>query len=658
MVTKSHSFAFALAFLMLVNDRGLSQSPSGGPNQSPIQSPIQPPSQQYQTAIESAVESISGSLIRFETIGGLERVDGEIIQTGPSTGLVVTADGYAISAAINFAHQPTAIFARTMDGEKLMATIVAHDFSRNLVLLKLDSSHEFPIPPTVSRKQLSVGQTVIAVGRASDRSTPNLSTGIISATHRIWGKAIQTDAKISAVNFGGPLLDLKGWVAGILVPLSPDTDDVTGGSEWYDSGIGFAVPLDEVLMRIDELKAGKNLRSGLLGVTLEGSDIYADPAVVAYCPGSTPAWESGLRAGDQIVAINDQPILRTAQLKHAIGPLMENDIVTVDIMRDEKQLDFKFKLIGELDPYQPTAIGILATDHADPTGVGVRYVFPEAQSNQIGIEPGDLIVAADGKKIAIQSDLRKIIALKNKGEILPIKAIRDGETISLDVQIQNQNADLPIELSAGPEKTCRPEDLKIEPVIVSDASNKCFALIPPKSNESPTVMVWVPEPGQIEAEKFLQPWRIPAAEKNLILLVPQSSESDRWHPDEVEFVTKALANLLKKHSIESPRICVGGQGAGGALASLIVESRRDLFRGLIMLDAGFAQRVELKTSPVQPLLVFAGATTVFQPTKKFEKLVERLTNLNLPHLIDTKTSAESPGWIETITSWAITIDRL
>jgi len=71
--------------------------------------------------------------------------------------------------------------------------------------------------------------------------------GILSATNRIWGKAVQTDAKISPGNYGGPLIDIRGNVIGILVPLSPQGQGEVAGAEWYDSGIGFAVPLNDML---------------------------------------------------------------------------------------------------------------------------------------------------------------------------------------------------------------------------------------------------------------------------------------------------------------------------------------------------------------------------------------------------------------------------
>src|SRR5262249_59547133 len=75
----------------------------------------------------------------------------------------------------------------------------------------------------------------------------SVSYGIISALGRVWGKAIQTDAKISPINYGGPLVDVTGRVQGILIPASPRGEDVTAGFEWYDSGIGFAIPMGDVM---------------------------------------------------------------------------------------------------------------------------------------------------------------------------------------------------------------------------------------------------------------------------------------------------------------------------------------------------------------------------------------------------------------------------
>ena len=139
--------------------------------------------------------------------------------------------------------------------------------------------------------------------------------GIVSATHRIWGKAIQTDAKISPANYGGPLVDIRGRVLGVLVPLSPQPHAARGetsevaGAEWYDSGIGFAVPLDEILPRLPAMREGKDQHPGLLGVSLKTGDIYSLPAEIAASQAGSPAYKAGLRAGDTIVEIGPKQVL-------------------------------------------------------------------------------------------------------------------------------------------------------------------------------------------------------------------------------------------------------------------------------------------------------------------------------------------------------------
>ena len=310
-------------------------------------------------AIQSAVDSVAPSVIRFETIGGTTRVEGAIVANGPATGLVISEDGFVLSASFHFAHKPASILAKLPNGKTASAEIVGRDLSRKIVLLKVRTETKFTVPQFAKTDSVSVGQTVIAIGRVFDSANTNVSTGIVSAMNRVWDRAIQTDAKISPANFGGPLTGLDGKVIGVLVPMSPDDDSELAGTEWYDSGIGFAVPISNILERLEQLKSGKTLRPGLLGVSIKGSDVYADPAVVGFCGGSSPAWKAGVRADDEIVEINGRKITRQSEMKHALGALYENDEVDIVVKRDGKTIPMKVKLAGEIESYQPVAIGAL-----------------------------------------------------------------------------------------------------------------------------------------------------------------------------------------------------------------------------------------------------------------------------------------------------------
>ena len=239
-------------------------------------------------ATKAAIAKVAPSVVQIETSGGTELIStgprGQQVRkgVGPTTGLVVATDGYIISSAFNFANKPTAIFV-TVPGhkERYVAKIVATDQTRMLTLLKIEAT-ALTVPVAVPKKDMRVGQWALALGRALDRpedrglsQPPSVSVGILSALNRIWGKAVQTDAKVSPANYGGPLVDISGRVQGVLVPASPRAAGETAGLEWYDSGIGFAIPLEDINAVLPRLREGRDLKPGILGIQMQGGDMAA-----------------------------------------------------------------------------------------------------------------------------------------------------------------------------------------------------------------------------------------------------------------------------------------------------------------------------------------------------------------------------------------------
>src|SRR5690606_9400360 len=188
------------------------------------------------------------------------------------------------------------------------AKVIAKDHSRMLVLLKVNTESQLPTPAPVPAKEMRVGQWSIALGRTFAGDMPNVSVGIVSALDRIFGRALQTDAKISPNNYGGPLIDLRGRVYGVLVPMSPQASSELAGIEWYDGGIGFAVPLENILDQLPKLKAGEDLHRGLLGITMKPGDPYVQPAVISSARAKSPAREAGFQPGDKIIEVAGRKI--------------------------------------------------------------------------------------------------------------------------------------------------------------------------------------------------------------------------------------------------------------------------------------------------------------------------------------------------------------
>jgi len=358
-----------------------------------------------QNAMKAASAKIAPTVVKIETAGGAEVIGGgkkgpggPAIRkgTGPTTGLIVDPDGFVITSTFNFANKPTDIFV-TIPGrpQRLVAKVVAHDQTRMLTLLKVDAK-SLPVPAAFPKKDVEVGLWAMALGRTSDPETehpPSMSIGIVSATNRIWGKAIQTDAKTSPINYGGPLISIDGRVYGVIVPMSNRAEDETAGVDVYDGGIGFAVPLEDIQRVLPRLKQGQDLRRGLLGVTPQGTDVYNAPPLIGSILPDSAAARAGLKVSDRILEVNGSPIPNYSTLQHVLGPLYEGDEITLKIKRGDKEQEFKsVRLHGTVTAYVNAFLGLLPMRDDPGPGVEVRYVYPKSPADVAGVKAGDRVM--------------------------------------------------------------------------------------------------------------------------------------------------------------------------------------------------------------------------------------------------------------------------
>jgi len=293
-------------------------------------------------AFRAAAAKVQPSLVRIEGFGGIAAgVDGGGYQApgeGPTTGLVISSDGYVITSTFNFLRKPPIITVVTPDGRRHVAKLLGRDETRKLCVLKVDGVSNWPVPEFASRDELKVGQWVVATGIGFGAGQPALSAGIISATSRISGRAVQTDANLSPANYGGPLIDLAGRVVGICAPLGPQAGSEAAGAEWYDSGIGFAVPLAGLDSVLAAMKEGQTLQAGFLGVQAEA---FGDPptgAVIKEVVPDSPAAKADLKPEDRILSVGGIEIQDVTHLSSVIRRFLAGDKVAVVIQRgDEKK---------------------------------------------------------------------------------------------------------------------------------------------------------------------------------------------------------------------------------------------------------------------------------------------------------------------------------
>jgi serine protease Do len=619
-----------------------------------------------ETAIRAAVEQVADSLVRIETLGGVERLESGAVSSGPTTGMIIGADGWIVSSAFNFIQQPSSILITLPDGSRIPAAIVARDQARALVLLKVDVQQPLAVPVPVERTALRVGQWSIAVGRALSPDEPNISVGVISATHRIWSRAIQTDAKISPSNYGGALVDIQGRVQGILVPLSPQAQDEIAGAEWYDSGIGFAIPLADIFARLETWKQGHDLFPGLLGIALKGNNDYTDPAEIAVVRPNSPAAKAGLKAGDTIIRVGDDRVVRLAHLKHALGVRYAGDVVEVEVQRGPETQVVSVELIDKLVPYAHPFLGVLP--RRDAAGrVVVRHVFAGSPAAAADLRPGDRITSLHGEAVSDLASIWPLLARHQPGERIRVTVERGEATLPVDLELSALPESSPDELPAARERTepaaDRPQVGKVE-IKIPEEPEVCWAYVP--ESYDPQVeyglLVWLHGNTRNDIDELIAQWRDLCDKHDLILLAPTTQNDAGWRPTDLDYLRKTMEQVTNGYRIDSHRIVVGGQQIGGAMSYLLALAQRDLVRGVVAVDAALPSRVRVPDN--EPLRRLAFFTTVARGSRLVEAVEQGVTKLREMRFPVTvwEDQAAATDWNDAARSalarWIDSLDRL
>ena len=558
-------------------------------------------------AFQQAAALVAPAVVKIETVGGLDRVSGQLAATGPTTGVIVAADGWIISSAFNFVTQPEQVLVTLSDGRRLAAKLVATDRSKMLTLLKVDEQN-LPVAQAAHPEAMRVGQWAIALGRTLEGESPSVSVGIISALRRIWGKAIQTDAKISPINYGGPLININGQVLGILVPLAAQgKDDAVAGVEWYDSGIGFAIPLTDIQNTLDRLKQGHDLLAGLLGITFKSQDEFAGEATLDRVRYGSPAQQAGLKTGDAVVSLDGKPISRIAQFRQIMGTKYAGDKVVIIAKRGDKEITADVTLVGEMVPYEFPFLGILPervnSNLPAEQGTKVRAIWKDSPAAQAGLKAADQILQAGDQAVTDSLSLRDRISRARPGDAVTL-SVKTGtaEPRTVTLKLGSFPDLVPAELDpAFIAPPAKPKDDQDQPAaegapkkpttgLITETfpghDQDYWAYIPQDYNPAGQygLIVWLHPTGDTHEAAVLKAWKAHCEERGIILLAPKAKSPMGWTANEAEFIKELTEDFLKKYSIDKRRVALHGMGASGGLAYALAFQERAIYRAALVIQ--------------------------------------------------------------------------
>jgi len=259
------------------------------------------------------------------------------------SGFVISADGY-VATNYHVIEGASQVTVTTHKGDSLEAKIVGKDTTNDIALLKVEGEN-LPYAALGSSDALVVGDMVVAIGNPLGELTSTLTVGYVSAKDRIVDtdgsviNMLQTDAAINSGNSGGPLFNTKGEVIGIITAkYSGNT-----GSGTTIEGLGFAIPMDDIVMILSDLKEFGYVTGAYLGVSVRDVDAsgqsYGLPAgaYVVQVVEDNAADRAGIRTGDIIINLGGYEIDSITTLTRVLRRLDAGQTVSVTVYRNGQE---------------------------------------------------------------------------------------------------------------------------------------------------------------------------------------------------------------------------------------------------------------------------------------------------------------------------------
>ena len=358
-------------------------------------------------------------------------------QIGSGSGVIISSDGYIVTNhhVIETAED---IQITTNDNQSYDAKIVGSDEQNDIALLKIDSANELPYAVFGDSDTTEIGEWVLAVGNPFNL-TSTVTAGIISAksrsldpTGRTTQSYIQTDAAVNPGNSGGALINDKGELIGINTAIQSQTGSYVGYS--------FAVPSNIAKKVIEDILEYGNVQYGFLGVTgtslnsFRAKELKVEDTEGFFINGidkESGANTAGIKIGDIIKDIDGIKISKFSDLKGYLNTKRPNDIVEVNLKRDNESKSVKvrlnknerinFYLIGILRNMSPDELSLRNLDY----GVKISEFNSDYKSywEDYGVKENDIIKKINGKDINSISDIDKIVSSRKYYDPISIEIL-------------------------------------------------------------------------------------------------------------------------------------------------------------------------------------------------------------------------------------------
>lgn len=365
-------------------------------------------------------------------------------QRSAGSGVVVDSDNGIVMTNHHVIKGADEVHVSLTDGRSFEAEILGEDAELDIAILKIKADDLVQVSISNSDR-LQVGDFVVAIGNPFGLGQ-TVTTGVVSALGRTglgiegYENFIQTDASINPGNSGGALVNLAGELVGINTAIIAPS----GGNV----GIGFAIPANMAKASMAQIIEHGKVTRGQIGVGIQ--DMTADlrkafdiengqhGVLVTSVMDGSPAEAAGVKSGDVITAVEGKAVASTGQLRSEIGMRAIGDKLTLTLLRDGDEKRIKVK-VGKADSAASVggAIhdlldGVQYENDTNQKGVRVASIAPNSKAAYSGLRSGDVIVAANKRRVQDIESLQKALS-KNKSAVL-LQVNRRGGSLFIVIQ--------------------------------------------------------------------------------------------------------------------------------------------------------------------------------------------------------------------------------
>ncbi|HEX2167247.1 MAG TPA: trypsin-like peptidase domain-containing protein [Longimicrobiales bacterium] len=355
------------------------------------------------------------------------------------SGVIVDREGHILTNN-HVVADASQLTVRLVDGREFTAQVIGGNVETDIAVIKIEpAGEELPTAVLGDSENVRVGDWVLALGNPLGLNF-TVTAGIVSATGRQISQGnlelesfIQTDAVINPGNSGGPLIDLFGRVIGI--------NSAIFGSDRF-VGYGFAVPITLARRVMSDLLEFGYLRRPQLGVavspvTAVEAELYeldeVRGALITGVQDGLPAQEAGLRIGDIILSVNDEPIEDHIELIARLANLRPNEQVVLGYLRDNDRENVTVTL-GEFprpDLPEEREPPLQQEPAEQVLGFAVTELTPELAQRAGYRGEGGVMVASIPQGGAAQAVRQGDIILSINGE--PVRSVEDVREEAEDI---------------------------------------------------------------------------------------------------------------------------------------------------------------------------------------------------------------------------------